>query len=294
MLNKRIMITIITIMMLSFLTACTSKNEMAMLDVIKKSQEATAKQKGYTANLKSNIQMDMPNMSMHTEVSVDQDITVTNNPRALHSLGTTQVNVGSGNPLQVESYLVNGTMYQKTNGQWYKINSGFIKQLVKQSEQSGDSLKNLYDIIQLYENSQKTDDSKTDEVSMKPLKNGDYQFKIEIKSNKGSQVIKQKVQEIIQNALKDNPAAQNPLMQNLFKNFEINAYKFVSIIDGKTYLLKQANIENKISINVNGMSMSMLQKQDYTIKGPFTGKIEVPADVQANATEINDKQLSGK
>jgi hypothetical protein len=277
-------------MILVLLVGCTDENvnkdvnknvnnSLSMLDVITKAQQTMSKQKGYTADSHSDSKVDIDKLSMNTVT--DLTIISTNNPQAFHSSGTAKTNTGAGDNLEIETYYVDGVIYQKINNQWMKLPSKSLYNLLDQNKSLGDSLKQFRSLVQIYQSG-----SKTDEITMTKTKSGDYQFIMDIKSTKGSEVLKKQVTDMLQNVAKSISAGQSSL-----ENLQIHSFKETIIIDGKTFQFKNMDVASKMSMNSNGMNMAIEQKYSFVFKGAFNGKIEVPADVKSSAKGLNDQLL---
>lgn len=281
MFKKKWLFVVVSLFLIAILAGCSVKgdknvsssggsgtdanNSLTVLDVITKSQQAMKNQNGYTADVKTHIEL---SGSANVSTDINQTITKTTKPLAFHYLEDTK---SAGIGVNVEMYYVDNVIYENINGSWVKISSGQINTVIQQSQQSQKLLQSMKDLIQVAQAGNNSG------VSMTQTSSGDYQITLDFESAKANQALKQKLMDIVNKSMKSSQLGQ--MMQNI----QINSYKITMVIDGKTFQYKNMSNDEKLAMQVDGQNRSISEHTDFTFKGSFNGKIEVPANIKATA-----------
>lgn len=248
-------------------------SKLTPTEVIDKSVQ-TMDQNGYTYDLKSNqdITTASGDLSQTVKTNIDSTINATTNPMAFHINGTVESN---GMQFPIEMYLVDSTLYNKVpNNGWSK--AAMDTSAFEASQDPTAALKQLEQVIQ--------------KMGGNVLPEG-----ITLNKTSGAYIL-----EMNASAIQNDTSFQDMLKEQFRAGFQsasgvdpssldqmkIENYTQKIWIDEKTFKQTKITQDMKISIPVEGTTLTINQQIEMNLKGEYTGKIQVPEEVKNDAQGI--------
>jgi hypothetical protein len=192
------------------------------------------------------------------------EVKITNQPLAMHMKGTT---TADGAQTPVEMIMVNGKSYIKLGQKW-------IKGPESKKEQADNPTEQL-------KKAQKAIDALggNGQDGTRVTKEGDL-YVVEItKSAIENQQFKSMLIEEVKEALKESLAKNNQNGEFQVDQLQFDQYQQKIWVNAKTFQYEKQWIEYSMTIPSKKSPLKINLKLDMKVKGPFEGKIELPAEV---------------
>ncbi|MBA4493422.1 DUF6612 family protein [Paenactinomyces guangxiensis] len=243
------------------------EEELSLVDVMTKSEEALSKAKGFSYKVEGTQKIGTPEASLTTDIDMKMDMT--NNPQAMYAKGKVKA---MGQEVPLEMYMVDNTIYQQVNGTWMEMKGAGLNQTGVNTEEPSAAVKKVKELVQKLGGTPKG-------FTMKK-ENGSYVVAMDGTAVKDSKEMLDALVEQIKGTLQGMDQAQQLNAKFDLNKIKVESYKETMYIDEKTFELKSVDHESKITMPVEGQSLMIDQKMKMSVEGAYDGKIEVPDEVK--------------
>lgn len=262
----------------------TAVKELTVKEVMDQTNAVSKKQTGMIVDMKSKQKMGMPGMSMETDMDFKLESTL--NPTAIHMNGSMKM---MGQDVKLEMYMLEKEAYMKMSG--FLGSDGWTKASDKDmplKELGFDKItEQLTQNLDLFNKAFAAFEKDPGAFTIKK-ENGTYVVTFNSSKVKDqaklAEIFKSSATDLLKGAELDPTGKAE--MDKMMKDMKISDVKQVVTIDEKTFEVKKMDVNQKVTMKIEGQEMSIENHTNLDFKGAPTSPITVPEDVKKNAKKM--------